>query len=247
MTLSVETYADSIKEHSDALAHLAPSVMDLAVEHCPGWTVEDLVRHLIGVHWFWATIVEQRLTSPREEGRPDNVAQADLVERFVKGADHLVDVLRSATQSDHVWTWAPLQQDVAFVTRHQVQEMAVHHWDAAHAGGQDLVIASDVASDAIPEFLSFSVSSLSDPADPPRTPFDGTLGLWCDDAKKGWTVHDAATPGTMGFSEGVEPGVSTLTASSSDLLLWLYSRKEIAGDERANELGERFHALCFTT
>jgi len=245
MTLSLTTYTDAIKEHSEALARLAPSAMDLSVEHCPGWAVEDLLRHLIEVQWFWATIVEQRLDAPVEEGRPTDVAKDGLVERFLSGADHLVQVLSSATQSDHVWTWAPLQHDVAFVTRHQVQEIAVHHWDAAHASGTEVVIASDVATDAIAEFLTVSVSSVSDPADPPRAPFDGVLGLRCSDVNEGWTVRDAPAPGTIGFREGVDVGVPTLTASSSDLLLWLYARKNVAGDAAANQLGERLHALSF--
>jgi uncharacterized protein (TIGR03083 family) len=242
----VKTYTDSIKEHSDALARLAPSVLDVPVEHCPGWTVEDLIGHLIGVHWFWATVVEHRLSTRPEEGRPVDVPRNVLVERFAEGADHLVNVLRSATQSDHVWTRSPVHQDVAFVTRHQVQEIAVHHWDAAHAGDQPLAIASDVASDAIAEFLENSVSSLSDPADPPRPPLNGELGLWSSDANQGWTIYDAEVPGTVGFREGVDSSVSTLTASSSDLLLWLYARVEVRGGARANELAERFRALCFT-
>ena len=40
------------------------------------------------------------------------------------------------------------QQDVAFVTRHQVQEAAVHHWDAVNAAGDALVIDPAVAADS---------------------------------------------------------------------------------------------------
>ncbi|HEY5105060.1 MAG TPA: maleylpyruvate isomerase family mycothiol-dependent enzyme, partial [Acidimicrobiales bacterium] len=129
MTLSVETYTNSIKEHSAALAAIAPAVLDEPVEHCPGWTVSHVLQHLIEVHWFWASIVEQRRDTRIEEGRPVNVERSKLVERFLMGADHLVQVLGDANQSDHVWTWTPLQNDVGFVTRHQVQEIMVHHWD----------------------------------------------------------------------------------------------------------------------
>jgi uncharacterized protein (TIGR03083 family) len=174
------------------------------------------------------------------------VPREDLFDRFLEGASHLVSVLSEAPQSDHVWTWAPSQKDVAFVTRHQVQEIAVHHWDVVHATGGTLVIEGDIASDAITEFLSVSVSSLSDPADPPRDPLNGRLGLRCSDLDTGWTVHDDHTPGTITLDEGIQDGTPTLSGSSSDVLLWLYSRVELDGDEDATTLGERVHALSFT-
>jgi len=65
-------------------------------------------------------------------------------------------------------TWAPAQQDIAFIARHQVQEAAVHHWDAVHTAGGDLTIAHPVADDAIEELLMFSMSSMADPAEPVR-------------------------------------------------------------------------------
>ena len=246
VTLSVDRYADSIEEHSEGIALAAPKVFDRPVACCPGWNVDDVVQHLIETHWFWATIVQQRLVTPPEEGRPANVARDDLIDRFLEGSRHLVDVLRAAKQSDPVWTWAPLQKDVAFVTRHQVQETAIHHWDIAHAAGDRLLIDANIASDAIAEFLTVSVSSWSDPADPPRAPLDGRLGLWCTDLEEGWTVHDGRTRGTITFERGVDNGTPTLGASSSDLLLWLYSRVDIVGDPRATLLGKRLHALSFT-
>lgn len=246
MTLFVETYANSIKEHSAALAAIATNVMDEPVEHCPGWMVSDVLQHLIEVQWFWATIVEQRRETRVEDGRPLNVERSKLVERFLMGAGHLVQVLGDANQSDHVWTWSPLQSDVAFVTRHQVQEIMVHHWDVAHAAGMKLQLAIDVATDSITEFLTLSVSSDADPLDPPGEPLEGRLGLWSSDASEGWTIHDALRPGTLRFTSGIDSGVPTLSGTSSDLLLWLYSRVALEGDTEAQKLGKRLHALSPT-
>jgi uncharacterized protein (TIGR03083 family) len=247
VTLSVGAYTASIQGHSEALAELASDIFKRPIEHCPGWTVDDLMRHLIETHWFWATIVERRLGAPPDEGRPTDIPDDAVVQRFMDGATHLVDVLTRARQSDLVWTWAPLQKDVAFITRHQVQEVAVHHWDIAHAAGEKIGIEGEVANDAIEEFLSFSVSSWSDPADPPRAPLAGTLGLWCEDLNSGWSVCDGRARGTVTFRSGVETDVPTLSASSSDILLWLYSRVNIHGDPVANALGKRLHALSFTS
>lgn len=246
MTLTVDRYTQAIAEHSRALALAANGALDRPVEHCPGWSVEDVVRHLLRVQWFWATIVEERLSEPPTNGEPVDVTSADVIDRFSRGARHLVAVLREAVQSDAVYTWAPLQHDVAFITRHQVQEIAVHHWDVEHAVGGDLVIDGDVARDAVSEFLTFSVSSEVDPADPPRPALDGHLGLRCAEVDQGWTIRDGSTAGVITFRDGVDETTPSLRAPSSDVLLWLYRRVELDTDDVTGPLAARFRALTYT-
>jgi uncharacterized protein (TIGR03083 family) len=247
VALSLQRSTDTIEAHARQLASEAPRAWDAPIEKCPGWTVATVLEHLLEVHWFWATIVEGRLSErPSEEGRPSDPARDELAARFLTGALHLVDVLRRADQESEVWTWTPLVKNVSFVTRHQVQEIVVHHWDVAHAIGTDLVIDSDVASDAIEEFLTLSVSSESDPAEPQRAPLNGRLELRSTDVEEHWTVFDGSTPGTVAFSEGASSEEATLSGTSGDILLWLYSRVNISGDAVAQELGVRLHALSFT-
>lgn len=238
---------DAILRHSAGLADAAESNLDAAVEHCPEWTVADLVWHLTDVHWFWGTIVEERLAAPPEEARrPQRPGDDRLVEGFLAGAQRLVQVLGAADQAAHVWTWAPAQQDVAFVTRHQVQEAAVHHWDACRAAGEQLRIEPAVAADAIDEFLTFSVSTDADPADPPRPALDGSFVLRCTDAEAAWTVTDGQTPGTVASTRGAADGRGELAATASDLLLWLYGRVPLVPRGLPEDLVGRFRALTFT-
>ena len=67
-----------IAEHSAGLARAAEANLDAPVEHCPGWTVADLVWHLSDVHWFWAKIVAE-LPSERPEDlqRPERAAPVE--------------------------------------------------------------------------------------------------------------------------------------------------------------------------
>ncbi len=246
MTLSTFECIAAITEHSAGFARAARGNLEADVEHCPGWTVADLVGHLTGVHWFWATIAEERLDSPPEESRrPARVPDDGLVDAFVAGAARLVQVLRDADQSASCWTWAPQQHDVAFITRHQVQEAAVHRWDAEHAAGGSLVIADDVAVDAIDEFLTVSVSSDADPADPPRPPLDGALRLRAAGTEASWTVTDGRTPGTIAVQRDATEA-PTIEASASDLLLWLYGRTEVDTSAAPADLVARFRGLCYT-
>ena len=238
---------DVIARHSAGFAAAAEGNLDAPVAHCPGWAVADLVAHLANVHWFWATIVEERLAEPPDESRRPPVAPRDqLLAAFAAGADRLTRVLRAATPSDRVWTWAPAQHDVAFVVRHQVQEAAVHHWDAAHAAGDTFAIAPQVAADAIDEFLTFSVSSDADPAEPQRPPLDGRFVLRCTDIDATWTVGDGRTPGTVRPDRGADPAAPELAATASDLLLWLYRRVDVGTGSVPADLLQRFRSLCYT-
>src|SRR5262245_38731198 len=247
MTLSTFDYIAAITEHSAGFADATRDNLTARVEHCPDWSVADLVRHLTEVHWFWGTIVEELLEEPREEGRrPAHAEEDGLVDAFVAGAQRLVHVLRDADQSAHAWTWASWKQDVEFVTRHQVQEAAVHHWDAVNAAGGSLEIAPDVAADSIDEFLHFSVASEDDPDDPPETALDGTLAFRATDTDDAWTLVDGDRPGTARVLRGVGDDAPVVSGTASDLLLWLYQRKDLATAGVPDDLVKRFRAICFT-
>jgi uncharacterized protein (TIGR03083 family) len=240
-------FADAIAEHSAGLAAAADGNLDATVEGCPGWTVADLVHHLTNVQWQWATIAAERLTAPPDETRrPARAPREQLITTFRAGADRMVMVLRTANGQDPVWTWAPAQQNIAFIQRHQVQEAAVHHWDAVHAAGGTMTIATPVAADSIEEFLTFSLSCDADPADPVRPALSGRFALRCSDSDRAWTVTDGSSPGTVRFAEVAGEDVSAVTGTASDLLLFLYQRVGIDTGSVPSDLIERFRALCFT-
>jgi uncharacterized protein (TIGR03083 family) len=246
MTLGLTTYTDAIATHSAGVAAAASGHLDVPIEHCPGWTMVDLVQHLTEVQWFWSTVVEQILQERPQEGRPINIDRSELIERFTSGAQHLERVLAASDQAMRVYTWAPQQQNVAFVTRHQVQEIVVHHWDAAHAAGAVFSLDPVVAADSVEEFLTFSVSNDDDPIDPPGVTLGGSLGLKCSDVDRSWTLVDGDAPSTVRFTEGIEPDTPRIEGTASDILLWLYSRVELESDESATELAGRLRELCFT-
>jgi uncharacterized protein (TIGR03083 family) len=240
MTLSTFDCIAAITEHSAGIAEATRPHLAAKVEHCPGWSVADLVWHLSEVHWFWGTIAEERLAAPPEDSRrPPRPADEDLVDGFVSGAARLVQVLRQADQSASCWTWAPRQQDVAFITRHQVQEAAVHHWDAVHAAGGELLIEPTVAADSIDEFLTFSLPTEDDLEETPSQPLGGTFVIHAVDTGDAWTVSDGDSPGAMRASRGTTDAPA-LEATASDLILWLYSRKDLDSGTVPADLLTRF-------
>ncbi len=246
MTLSTFDCIAAITRHSAGFAEATRDHLDARVEHCPDWSVADLVGHLTEVHWFWATIAEELPASPPDGSRrPARADDTDLVDAFITGAAHLVEVLRNADQAAPCWTWAPQQQDVAFITRHQVQEAAVHHWDAVNAAGGRLELDPALAADSVDEFLTFSVASDADPEDSPGEPLAGTLVLRAADTGDAWTLTDGDRPGTVRVTAGAAEA-PTLEASASDLLLWLYGRRELDTSTVPADLLARFRGLAFT-
>lgn len=136
---------------------------------------------------------------PAETDRPARTADAGLIEAFRDGAGRLVAVLAAADQSDACWTWADQkdQKNVAFVTRHQVQEAAVHAWDATNAAGQPLAIDSASSADAVDEFSPLSLATEEDARRESLPPLDGIFVLHALDTGHSWTVRDGAVPGSV--------------------------------------------------
>jgi uncharacterized protein (TIGR03083 family) len=240
-------YCAEIALHSAALADAAEGNLTAPVEHCPGWTVADLVDHVREVHWFWAYLAEHRPASPPEDVQgPPRPADDQLIEQFRTGALHLVATLRRADPTAAAWTWAPTEHNVGFIERHQVQEAAVHRWDAEHAAGRSVELGTAMSVDAVEEFLTFSVANMDDQPPEPRPALDGALVLKATDADAQWTATDAEIPGTVRMQRGAVTGAPVLAGTASELLLWLYRRVELAVPVNAGELVPRFRALTFT-
>jgi uncharacterized protein (TIGR03083 family) len=247
MGLDQQECVDAIALHSRGLAQDARDNLDARVEHCPGWSVADLVWHVTEVQWFWATIAENRLGAPPDGARrPVRPATERLVAEFEAGVERLLRVLREADPEAAAWTWAPTRQDVGFIVRHQVQEAAVHHWDAAHAAGRGVEIARPVAVDSVEEFLTFSVASEDDPAAEPLPDLTEPFALLASDAGRGWTVAPGAGPRMLAVRPGIDPDAPTISAPAADLLLWLYDRVAVGTGDVPDAAVAAFRAACFT-
>jgi len=208
-----------IAADSAGLADAAEANLSAPVEHCPAWTVADLVRHVWEVHAFWGQVVERRLGDHSEFVEPPAPSDDQLIGAFRTGARRLVDILAAADPATPVWTWAS-QQDAGFVIRHQVQEAAVHRWDAEHAAGRAFAIDQAAAADAVDEFLQFSLGRADGGLDAP-------LALVATDSAAAWTVHPAAN-GAPVVAPGVADDAAQLRGPASDLLLWIYDRRPTA-------------------
>jgi uncharacterized protein (TIGR03083 family) len=221
MSSSFDPY-ESIAADSAALGDAADGNLTATVEHCPGWRMSDLVEHVRGVHEFWGQIVERRLADPAQPIRSPRPRDSELIPAFRVGAQRLVAILRAADPATSMWTWAD-QHNAGFVIRHQVQEAAVHRWDAERAIGRARPIAAAPAADSVDEFLSVSLG----PQREGEPALAGPLVLAATDTDDSWTITPSADeltikPGTT------QPAEAVVAATASDLLLWLYGRRDLS-------------------
>ena len=194
------------------------------VPSCPEWAIADLVWHLAEVQWFWSSLIETKATDPDSvEGakppRPDSYSELLAFGR--SQVDRLLSILDQNDDPTPVWTWAPANQTVGFIRRHQVQEAAVHRWDIENAAepGRAAPIAVDAASDSIDEYLTYSLPWVVNE----KKPLPGSVHLHCTDVEGEWFIAP------NGQVERVHAkGAVAIRGAASDLLLALYTRLELS-------------------
>ena len=227
---------DLISERSAVLRE-AVATGDTAarVPGCPEWSLRDLVAHLGAVQRFWAEAVAAGPAgSPPEfvEGDP----AGDLLEWSAESTRQLIDALRVAGPDRDCWTWwddseAPMTAGA--VARHQVQEAAVHAWDAQQAVGKPEPIPAAVAVDTIDEFLVVTLGSLGAwPHRPARIALSAVEGPT-------WLVDLTPAGAQADPSAGGEP-LAPIRGAAGDLVLAVYKRipadrVEVDGDREAVE------------
>jgi uncharacterized protein (TIGR03083 family) len=219
-----------IAHSSQALRRAVDGRLDVPVPSCPGWTGRNLVLHLGEVQRSWAAVV----AAGPADGPPEEVREqepdGELFSWATASTDALLGALAFAGPSRGCWTWWGEPRTAGAVARHQVQEAAVHAWDAQATAGKPEPLPSGAAVDGVDEFLSVypQVAPLW-----PHSP--ATVGLTVDDDDSGdaWTVS-LSDAGVAVLRRRADADV-ILSGSASDLVLALYRRipptaLRIAGD-----------------
>ncbi|MEV6348622.1 maleylpyruvate isomerase family mycothiol-dependent enzyme [Actinoplanes sp. NPDC051851] len=194
---------------------------------CDAWSMRDLVVHLGGVQRFWAaTAAHGDPSGPPPEGKAgDRAPHGDLREWSAASTELLVTALREAGPDGPCWAWwaasAAASLTVGAVARHQVQEAAVHAYDAQAAIGEPEPLPAAVAVDGVAEFLQVVLGS--------RGPWRHRPARVALQALEGpsWTV-DLSPAGAQTNPAASGDPVTTLRGTTSDLVLALYRRIPLA-------------------
>jgi uncharacterized protein (TIGR03083 family) len=144
----------------------APS-LDVVVPTCPEWTLFDLVQHLGVGRRAWAATVA---AGPAEaKAAPDEATaprDRDVLSAWMAASTRqLLDALEAAGPDRGCWTWwgdSQSPETAGAVARHQLQEIAIHTYDAQLTAGMEAVLVDEIAFDGVDEFL-FTCNATTSP------------------------------------------------------------------------------------
>jgi uncharacterized protein (TIGR03083 family) len=213
------------------------------VPTCPDWSATELLGHLAGVHWWWATIVENRITDPGdidEHARNGPSDHSGLLRYFDEQAQRLSALLDTTDDDVAVWTWSH-NHSVGFIRRRMAHEALIHRLDAElTAAAAVSPVDPDLAADGVDELLTYFFGG------PAWSTFtsDGPVGLvHATDTGTQWLVQVGSVSGVSPDGErsydrepafrrvqdtdaggATGPATFTVQASAPDLDAWLWRR-----------------------
>ncbi len=203
------------------------------VPTCPGWTLQQLLRHVgRGDRWA-AQIVRERLDHPLDprtvEGGKPPPDPADAASWLRGGAQRLVDAVELTGVETPVWTFLGTRPANWWVRR-RLHETAVHRADAAIALGAEFALDPAIAADGITEWLErVAVQAGSDGAALPLEQ-GHTLHLHATDPNLGdggeWTAR--VENGGIAWAHEHGKGTVALRGGATELLLALLRRTTLA-------------------
>jgi uncharacterized protein (TIGR03083 family) len=202
-------------ESGAAAATISPAALDARVPSCPDWSLTDLIWHLGRVQRFWAATVRAGDAAPEFPAEETGPSEADELEAWFRAStSQLLEALHEVDWDTPAWTWWKEDRTVGAIARHQVQEAAVHRWDAQLAGvGHADPLPTDIAEDGVDEFL------------------------WIARQMRGpEPIAFKATDTRSTFTAGTSKPVVTVSATASDLVLLLYGR---VSADRVKVVGDR--------
>jgi uncharacterized protein (TIGR03083 family) len=231
--MEVSEHIVALQREGALLADASERVdLDAAIPTCPDWRVRDLLQHIGGVHrWAATTVREHRAEAVDDlEDPPSDNA---LRQWFRDGHAALVATLTAAPSDLECFTFLAAPSPLAFWSRRQAHETAIHRADAESASGAVTEYAPELAADGIDELL-FGFASR------PRRkglPVDATrsVHLHAADVERDWMIHlspDGIT--VMDEPDDDEPDCA-VQGPASDLYLLLWNRRDVDG---LNVVGE---------
>jgi uncharacterized protein (TIGR03083 family) len=195
-----------IAHESEAFATVVDTgVLDGRVPGCPDWNLRELTEHLGRVQRFWAAGIRAGIDEQPEfedESTWEGPTEASELAAWMRGSTaELLDALRATNYDAPAWAWWREDHTVGAIARHQVQEAAVHRWDAQSTVGTPDAIPQPAADDGVEEFV-WIYRQFGEPAPMQFVATDSGLIVRTTDA---------------------DP-VVTVSATASDLVLLLYGR-----------------------
>ncbi|WP_020106507.1 maleylpyruvate isomerase family mycothiol-dependent enzyme [Nocardia sp. 348MFTsu5.1] len=158
----------------------------LPVPTCPGWTVQQLFRHVgRGDRWAAQMVAErsEHAIDPRSvSGGKPPADPEQAIDWLHEGAQLVIDAVAETGPDSPIWTFIGPRPSAWWIRR-RLHEATVHRADAALALGLPYELSPALAADGISEFLDL----LAHPGSGRPSPLDA-----------GATLHLHASEDTLG-------------------------------------------------
>lgn len=213
-------YLDLLRADARRLTSVALRGLDAPVPSCPGWTVDDVVRHVSLVYLH--KIECMRLQASPDPWPPD-LSHREPIALMEGALDELVEELDHRGPAALSYTWYGPDQTVGFWYRRMAQETAVHRVDVEQAHEVITPIDTELATDGIDEVLTIMLAG-----DWSDEPVDDAAGgsVRVDAGGRTWRIGLDRTEVTCDAGAGHSAG-ATVAGEPSDMLLWLWGRAPI--------------------
>jgi uncharacterized protein (TIGR03083 family) len=201
------------------------------VPTCPGWTMQQLFRHVgRGDRWA-AQIVRDRMEDyldPRtvRDGKPPSDPDG-AIEWLHGGARALVDAIADVGEDTPAWTFLG-PRPAAWWVRRRLHEATVHRADAALTLGVPYDLAAPLAADGITEWLDRLAAEQWN-GRPAPLDTGVTLHLHATDdvdSAGEWMIRGGEDG--MSWEHGHDKGTTAVRGPAVDLLLALLRRRSAA-------------------
>src|ERR1700709_2063336 len=145
-------HLEALRQDGDALLHTAGQHLGAPVPTCPGWSVADLLAHLLRVYRYAA---RQARTEHRLPGDDTVLAPEAVPAALADAHAELLLVLTELEPDAPAWNALPDAPDVAaYWQRRMAVETALHRWDVEHAVGAPAPLDPALSCDGIDEALT---------------------------------------------------------------------------------------------
>jgi uncharacterized protein (TIGR03086 family) len=172
MTAPVEKLAGALAGTEPLVAAIAPDEWELP-SPCAGWSVRDVVNHLVGGNLLFVRVLGGEPLPPREElvaaSRTDRLGD-DAAGAYRASAAALVEAFRADGALERPVTVPAGTFPGIAALQLRIVEALVHGWDVARATGRPLEFPDAL----VEEVLGFTRATL--PRLPPRPEGQGPFG-----------------------------------------------------------------------
>lgn len=225
------SYLSLLDDRSQALLEATRAAPDASVPSCPGWKVEDVLRHCASV-WGWAAEVVR--TGERADfSTQSDLSGDDLIEWAGQQRRTLLEALGQADPEANCWTFG-MPRSVRFWFRRQALETTLHNWDAEAAAGEPSEIVPEAAADGLDEFFDVTLSRQVQ-RDPERWTGQ-SVHFHRTDGDGEWLVH-LGPEGHFAVDRAHGKGDLAVRGPAEALFLWSTNRASPESLEFFGDLG----------